>query len=231
MRRREFTSGAFACGALIASFDATVPRLAAAALSDFSDSDASAGLRAALERGAEAAVSRLGARDGFFSNPKVKIPLPGFLQDAAKIARMLGMGKELDELSLAMNRAAEAAVPRAKALLKSAVRSMTVTDAKNILTGGETSVTDFFASKTREPLYKQFLPIVRETTQRVGLAQRYNALVARLPVRGIDSTVEDHVTDKALDGLYYMIGQKEIAIRRNPLGYGSDILRKVFGAL
>jgi hypothetical protein len=141
------------------------------------------------------------------------------------------MGKDLDELSLAMNRAAEAAVPRAKTLLTQAVRSMSVTDAKNILTGGETSVTDFFAAKTRAPLYEQFLPIVRDVTDRAGLARRYNALVAKLRLSGNDSKVENHVTDKALDGLFYMIGQEEIAIRRNPVGYGSDILKKVFGAL
>ncbi len=221
----------FALRALAVAAGAVAPRLAIARVSDLSEADASSGLRVALERGASAAVSRLGVRDGFFANPKVRIPLPGFLEDAAGLARMLGMGREIDELSLAMNRAAEAAVPRAKALLRSAVRSMTVTDAKNILTGGETSVTDFFATKTREPLYERFLPIVRDTTMRVGLARRYNALVAKLPVSGADARIEHHVTDKTLDGLYYMIGQEEIAIRRNPIGYGSDILRKVFGAL
>ena len=221
----------FALRALAVAAGAVAPRLAIARVSELSEADASSGLRVALERGASAAVSRLGVRDGFFANPKVRIPLPGFLEDAAGLARMLGMGREIDELSLAMNRAAEAAVPRAKALLRSAVRSMTVTDAKNILTGGETSVTDFFATKTREPLYERFLPIVRDTTMRVGLARRYNALVAKLPVSGADARIEHHVTDKTLDGLYYMIGQEEIAIRRNPIGYGSDILRKVFGAL
>lgn len=226
MDRRRFTLCSVAASASLVT-----PRIAAAALSDFSDADASAGLRTALERGAAAAVSRLGVQDGFFSNPKVKIPLPGLLQDAAGVARMFGMGKDLDELSLAMNRAAEAAVPRAKTLLTQAVRSMSVTDAKNILTGGETSVTDFFAAKTRAPLYEQFLPIVRDVTDRAGLARRYNALVAKLRLSGNDSKVENHVTDKALDGLFYMIGQEEIAIRRNPVGYGSDILKKVFGAL
>lgn len=226
MRRRVFAARVLAAAAAVLT-----PRLAISRVSDLSETDASSGLRVALERGAAAAVSRLGVRDGFFANPRVRIPLPGFLEDAAGLARVLGMGREIDELSLAMNRAAEAAVPRAKALLRSAVRSMTVTDAKDILTGGETSVTDFFANRTREPLYERFLPIVRDTTMRVGLARRYNALVAKLPLSGADARIEHHVTDKTLDGLYYMIGQEEIAIRRNPIGYGSDILRKVFGAL
>ena len=228
MQRRRFTTAAVAL-----SLATLAPswRAQASPLAGISDGDANAGLREALERGAAAAVGKLGVRDGFFSNDKVKIPLPGYIEDAAGLARMLGMGRQLDELSLAMNRAAEAAVPRATEMLRSAVRSMTVTDAKNILTGGETSVTDFFRVKTREPLYAQFLPVIRDTTMRVGAAQRYNELMGKLPVSGKDAKIEDYVTDKALDGLYYMIGQEEIAIRRNPIGYGSDILGKVFGAL
>lgn len=206
-------------------------RAHASALAGVSDADATAGLREALDRGALAAVAKLGVADGFLGNPKVRIPLPGFLEDVAGAARMLGMRKQLDELTVAMNRAAEAAVPKAKDMLRSAVRSMTVTDARKIVTGGETSVTEFFESRTREPLYAQFLPVVKDTTLRVGLAQRYNELMRKLPVRDRDARIEDHVTGKALDGLYYMIGQEEISIRRDPVRYGSDVLRKVFGSL
>lgn len=208
-----------------------VRRAHASSLAGVSDADATAGLREALDRGALAAVAKLGIADGFLGNPKVRIPLPGFLEDVAGAARMLGMRKQLDELTVAMNRAAEAAVPKAKDMLRSAVRSMTVTDARKILTGGETSVTEFFEGRTREPLFAQFLPVVRDTTSRVGLAQRYNELMRKLPVKDRDARIEDYVTGKALDGLYYMIGQEEISIRRDPVRYGSDVLRKVFGSL
>ena len=227
--RRRVCRVALSAAALSAL--APVRSLRAAPLAGVSDSEATAGLREALDRGAAAAVAKLGVADGFLGNPKVRIPLPGFLEDVAGVARVLGMRKQLDELTVAMNRAAEAAVPKAKEMLRSAVRSMTVGDARKILTGGETSVTEFFESRTRKPLFEQFLPVVRDTTSRVGLAQRYNELMRKLPVKGGDARIEDYVTDKALDGLFYMIGQEEISIRRDPVRYGSDVLRKVFGAL
>ena len=124
----------------------------AAGIADISNAEASQGLKTALERGAVAAVDLLGKPDGFLANPKVRIPLPGFLADAAKFLRAMGRGKQIEELEVAMNRAAEAAVPLARQLLVNAVKGMTVTDAKNILTGGETSVTTFFADKTRTAL-------------------------------------------------------------------------------
>lgn len=213
---------------------ATLPAWALS-LADLSDADATAGLRTALERGAVAAVNLLGRTDGFLGNPKVRIPLPGYLQDAAGILRTFGLSKRLDELETTMNRAAEAAVPEAKALLVNAVKSMSVSDAKQILTGGETSVTDFFSRKTREPLGEKFLPVVTRATQKVGLARQYNEVVERAGRFGIvdaqSSRIEPYVTGKALDGLFLMIGEEEKKIRRDPVGTGSVILRKVFGAL
>ena len=112
----------------------------------------------------------LGVQDGFLANPKVHIPLPGALQDASRLLKTLGQGRQVQELEVALNRAAESAVPLAKTLLVNAVRSMSVADAKGILTGGDTAATEFFARKTREPLAVQFLPVVRQATARVGLA-------------------------------------------------------------
>jgi hypothetical protein len=200
-----------------------------------SNQDAGAGVKAALERGSEAAVSKLGVTDGFFGNPKVKIGLPGALQKGESALRMMGLGKQTDELVLAMNRAAEAAVPQAKPLLLNAVHAMTLSDAKAVLTGGDGSVTRFFREKTQQPLSVKFLPIVRAATQRVGLAQKYNAVAgqgAKLGlVSGDAANVEQYVTQKALDGLYTLIAQEESAIRRDPVGTGSAILGKVFGSL
>ncbi len=208
--------------------------LPAAALS-LSDADANAGLKAALERGAKAAVALLGKEDGFLKNPLVRIPLPGPVESAAKMLRRIGQGKRLDELETALNRAAEQAVPESGPILADAVKSMTVDDAKKILTGGDTSVTDFFAGKTREPLGVKFLPIVTKATEKVSLASKYNAVAGKAMGLGLvkkeDANVQQYVTGKALDGLYLMIGEEERKIRQNPVATGSAILKKVFGSL
>jgi hypothetical protein len=200
-----------------------------------SGTDINAGLKEALTRGADAAVAQLGQKDGFFGNAAMKIPLPAPLQKAEKAMRMFGMGKQADELVLSMNRAAEAAVPEAKTLLVDAVNEMTLEDAKGILTGGKTSATDFFRKKTEAKLTERFQPIVKATTDRVGLAQQYNQYAGMAAQFSLidksQSNVEQYVTQQSLDRLYTLIGEKEAAIRANPLQAGSDLLKKVFGAV
>lgn len=207
----------------------------ALSLSDLSNKEATNGLKTALETGSSAAVAKLGVQDGFLGNENVKIRLPEMLERARPLLTMMGRGKKLDELVVSMNRAAESAVPLAKPLLLNAVKSMSVTDAKNILTGGETSVTDFFREKTAGPLAVKFLPIVKAITDRSGLATKYNATVAQMSSLNLvseqNATVEAYVTQRALEGLFYMIGEEEKAIRRDPIGTGSKILGKVFGSL
>jgi hypothetical protein len=210
-------------------------RQAHAQLAALSDGDASAGLKGALEAGATAAVQMLGRTDGFWGNDKLRIPLPDWLRRSEKALKFAGYGKDIDALKLGVNRAAEQAVPQAKTLLVDAVKTMSVTDAKAILTGGDDSVTKFFASKTRAPLTERFLPIVKQTTEKIGLAQQYNGLVDQAGRLGLGGSsvvrIENHVTDKALDGLYFMIGEEERKIRSNPIGASSAIVRRVFGAL
>jgi hypothetical protein len=233
MDRRQFNCAAAAAAGLVTL---AVPREGRAlGLADLSNAEASQGLKAALQQGALAAVELLGKPDGFLNNPKVRIPLPGFLADAAKLLKTLGQGKRVEELEVAMNRAAETAVPLAKNLLVDAVKSMTVTDAKNILTGGATSVTSFFADKTRAPLGVKFLPVVTSATRKVGLAEKYNRVAGKASGMGLvnkdDATIEQYVTRKSLDGLYLMIGEEEKKIRQDPAASGKAILTKVFGAL
>ncbi len=207
----------------------------AASLADLSNQDAAQGLRAALVKGSESAVSRLGVTNGFLNDPKVKIPLPPALSKAEEALRLVGLNKDADELVQSMNHAAETAVAQAKPLLTDAIRNMSVTDAKNILTGGDDSVTRFFKDKTQAPLTVKFLPIVKQATDRVGLANRYNSFAARASklglIKGNETNIESYVTEKALDGLYTQIGDEERAIRQNPVAAGSAILTKVFGAL
>jgi hypothetical protein len=195
--------------------------------------DAAGGVREALRRGAEAAVAKLGRTDGFLGNQQVRIALPGYLDDAAKLMRTFGQGRRVDELITAMNRAAEAAVPQARNLLVDTVRAISVEDALKIVRGGDTSVTDFFQRKTRTPLSAQFLPIVTQATEKVDLADKYNRVAGKAQGMGLvssdDANIQQYVTRKALDGLYWMIGEEEKKIRQDPVGTGSAILKKVFG--
>ncbi|MDP1532783.1 MAG: DUF4197 domain-containing protein [Rubrivivax sp.] len=223
MERRQFTAalmGSLAAGVALPAFA-------------LSQGDAAAGIRAALERGAIAAVDLLGRSDGFLGNPKVRIGLPGFLEDEAKLLKYTGQSHRVEELETAMNRAAEAAVPQAKSMLVSAAKSVTVEDALRIVRGNDTSVTDYFSSRTREPLSVQFLPIVTRATEQVALTDRYNAVAGRIASFGLlkerDANIEQYVTAKALDGLFLMIGEEERKIRADPLKTGSDLLRRVFG--
>ena len=213
----------------------TLSQAQALTLADLSSADASKGLKTALEKGALSAVGLLGAKDGFLGNDKVRIPLPGFLNDAAQLLRTFGQGEKVDELLTSMNRAAEAAVPQSRDLLLKAVQNMSVTDAKGILSGGNTAVTDFFASKTRSDLGAKFLPVVTQATAKVGLVDKYNAVAGKAADLGLvkkeDANIQQYVTGKTLDGLFFMISEEEKKIRQNPVGYGSAILSKVFGAL
>jgi hypothetical protein len=200
-----------------------------------SNADAASGLRGALTQGASAAISKLGVDGGFLNNPKVKIPLPQVLQKAQTVLKFAGLGKQSDELVLKMNSAAEAAVPLAKPLLADAIKSMTLTDAKAILSGGDDSVTQFFKSKTQAALKVKLLPIVKQSTDKVGLAQQYNGFATQLQplglVKGDAANIEGYVTGKTLDGLYAMIAEEEKSIRANPAAALSSVVQTVFGML
>jgi len=217
------------CALLVISAHAT------AGLDRISNAEAVRGLKQALNDGSAAAVARLGVENGYFANPNVKIPLPPSLQRVERGLRAFGMRRQADELVLTMNRAAEAAVPEAKQLLVDAVKTMSVQDAKGILGGGDTAATEYFRRSTRSQLVQRFLPIVKQATDRVGLAQQYNALAGQGVALGLvkedQASIESYVTQKALDGLYFMIGEQEKAFRQDPVGATSDIVRKVFGAL
>lgn len=212
-----------------------LPLVALAGIEAIAPKDSVAGLKAALDQGVTRAVAHLGVTDGFLKNPKVKIPLPPALKKADKAMRMVGMGGQADELVVAMNRAAEVAVPEAKVLLVDAVKQMSLDDARQILTGGDDAATQYFRRVSYDRLQQRFLPIVKEKTDRAQLAKQYNELASQAAQFGLveakDANVESYVTRKALDGLFFMIAEEERAIRRDPLGQSSKILQSVFGAL
>jgi hypothetical protein len=204
-------------------------------INSLSSADASAGLKKALDQGIDHAVSELGGVDGFLKNPKVKIDLPPKLAKAEGMMKMVGLGDQVDALVTAMNRAAEAAVPEGKALLKQALKQMSVQDAKQILTGGDDAATQYFKRVTYAPLKVKFAPIVTRETQKVQLGQRYDAVAQKAVSLGVlkpdDASLEGYVTDRTLDGLFLVMADEERAIRKDPLGQASSLLKKVFGAV
>lgn len=193
------------------------------------------GLKEALTQAASVAVSTLGRTDGFMANADVRIPLPGKLQKASKTARKLGLGKQIDALTLAMNRAAEAAVPEARELLLQSIRQMSVTDAVGILKGPENAATEYFRKSTSDRLIEKFQPVVSKATADVKLADRYNDVAGKASALGLidsrDANLDDYITRKALDGLFRVMAQEEAAIRKDPLGQASALLRRVFGSV
>jgi hypothetical protein len=204
-------------------------------LADITNQDAVAGLKDALLQGSARAVAQLAATDGFLGNDKVRIPLPDSMKRVERALRMLGRGKQADELVTSMNRAAEMAVAEAKPLLVHAVKEMSIRDAKGILTGDDDAATQYFRRTTSEPLAQRFLPIVKRMTAKVALAQQYDLLAGQAAqwglVRKADADLDEYVTRKALDGLFLVIAEQERAIRRDPMGAATNIARRVFGAL
>ena len=200
-----------------------------------SNDEASGGLKEALTQGAVKAVTTLGAADGFFGNKEVKIPLPKSLKKIEKGMKLMGMGKQSDELVLKMNRAAESAVPEAKALLVDSIKQMTLADAKAILTGPQDAATQYFKKTTSAQMSEKFLPIVTKATENVQLAASYNKYVEMGSKFGVvkkeDASIEQYVTNKTLDGVYFMIAKEEAAIRKDPLGQASSLIKMVFGSI
>ncbi|MEB0039592.1 MULTISPECIES: DUF4197 domain-containing protein [unclassified Pseudomonas] len=207
----------------------------ALALTDLSQSDATGGLKDALTQGAQIAVKELGVPGGFSNNKEVRIELPGSLGKVAKKMKQFGMGAQVDQLEASMNQAAEAAVPQAQALLVDAVKKMSVSDAKGILSGGNDSATQYLSKTSRDQIRAKFLPIVKQATDKVGVAQKYNSFAGQAAALGVvdtkDANIEGYVTEQALNGLFKMIGEQEASIRKNPAAAATSLAKKVFGAL
>lgn len=207
----------------------------ALSLGDLSQQDATGGLKDALTQGAQVAVKQLGTPGGFSNNPEVKIELPGKLGKVASKMKAFGMGEQVDQLETSMNQAAEAAVVQAQPILVNAVKNMSVSDAKGILSGGNDSATQYLNKSSREQIRAKFLPIVKQATDKVGLAQKYNAFAGQAATFGVldakSANIENYVTEQALDGLFEMIGKQEATIRQNPAAAATSLAKKVFGTL
>lgn len=191
------------------------------------------GLKEALKVSTTQAVAKTGKPDGFLGNPAIKIPLPANLQKARTGLKLVGMGPQLNQLEVGMNRAAEQATPLAKQIFFNALMKMTITDARNILNGGDTAATQYFKTATSQELTTAFTPIVHKAMQNVGVVRQYDAMMQNsmagplLQSRGFN--LDQYVVGKTLDGLFYMLGQEETQIRKNPAAQTTAILRQVFG--
>ncbi len=200
---------------------------------DVSSGEAASGLKETLTRGAEIAVDQLGKPNGFLGDKRVRIPLPDSIRKGEKMMRTLGAGKYADELVETMNRAAELAVVEAKPILVNAVKNMSFDDARAILTGGDDAATQYFRRATSTDLTAKFLPIVKQATAKVELADKYNDYAGKAASMGLldkkDANLDQYVTQKALDGLFLMVAEQEKAIRKDPISTGSALLKKIFG--
>ncbi len=205
----------------------------AAQAADVSSGEAASGLKETLTRGAEIAVDQLGKPNGFLGDKRVRIPLPDSIRSAEKMMRTLGAGKYADELVETMNHAAELAVVEAKPILVNAVKNMSFDDARAILSGGDDAATQYFRRTTSSDLTTKFLPIVKQATAKVQLADKYNQYAGKAAKMGLldkkDADLDQYVTQKALDGLFLMVAEQEKAIRKDPVATGSALLKKLFG--
>jgi hypothetical protein len=192
-----------------------------------------AGLKEALTVSTGNAVASTGRPDGYLKNQAIKILLPGGLATAGKAMRMMGMGSQMDELEVAMNRAAEQAAPKAKQIFINAVTNMSFDDARKILSGNETAATEYFKKQSSDPLTTAFTPIIHKAMENVGVIEQYQRLMqnsAAAPLLGSQNfNLDKYVVGKSLDGLFYMLGEEEKKIRKNPASQTTSLLKEVFG--
>lgn len=190
------------------------------------------GLKEALSIGTKTAVQLVSQEDGYFGNEIIKILMPEDLQKVSDTLRTVGFQKHVDEFVLSMNRAAEKAAPAALDIFVGAIKTMTFEDAKGILTGSDTAATEYFKEKTSNTIYETFRPIISTSMNEVGATQTFKEITEKyssLPLMGeVTFDLDDYVTNKALDGLFYMVGEEEKKIRTDPAARATELLKKIF---
>jgi hypothetical protein len=193
----------------------------------------SSGLKEALTVGTENAIKNISKMDGYFGNKSIKILMPKKIQNVADVLSKVGFQKQVDDFILSMNRAAEKAAPKATGFFVDAIKQMSFQDAGNILKGGDTAATDYFKEKTSKNIYDAFKPEISSTMDEVGVTRSYKEMMGKyesIPLVKKETFDLDHyVTNKALEGLFYMVGQEEKKIRTDPAARVTDLLKSVFG--
>lgn len=201
---------------------------------DLSTNDITRALKEALTNGASTVVGQLGQADGFNADPIIRIPLPSSLRKARDVAKKVGLEGSFDDLETRLNRAAEAATPKAKALFVGAIRDMSVDDARGILQGPDNAATEYFRDRTGASLESEMRPLVDQALAEVGAVRAFNSLLdsyRRIPLAPeVDADLTGHVVDKGSDGIFHYLAEEEQAIRNNPLKRTSELLQRVFGS-
>jgi hypothetical protein len=226
--------GVFFCAGLLHAQFLKIPGFGAKAnTAALNDATIGSGLKEALSVGTRRAVRLVAKPGGYFDNEAIKILVPQNLRTVEKVSRGLGQGARVDEFVASMNHAAESAAPEAETIFADAVTEMTIDDARKLLNGGDTSITDYFKAKTSARLAVAFRPHVEAAMSRNGVTQQYQALVGQVSWmrfgNGSSLDIDTYVVNKALDGLFYMLGQQEKEIRTNPAARSTALLRQVFG--
>jgi hypothetical protein len=198
------------------------------------EADIIQGLREALTVGSAKAIEKVSEINGYYKNPKIRIPLPERVQKVEKLLRTAGYGAQVDSFELSMNRAAEEAAPEAKSLFWDAIKGMTFSDAKRILKGRDNEATLYFKDKTFTRLRDIFKPIVNKTMSQVGVTRTFqdlNSKLSKIPfAERVSFDLDQYVTGRALDGLFLMLAEEEAKIRRDPAARVTDLLKRVFGS-
>ena len=200
---------------------------------NLSENEVVEGLKQALEIGTNEAVKSVSTVNGYYENPKIRIPLPASVQKVKNLLLLAGYGPQVDAFELSMNRAAEQAAPKAKALFWDSIKNMTISDAREILDGSDDAATLYFEDKTRDRLFDMFEPIVHTSMSKVGVTRSYQDLDAKvrsIPFAGSMSLdLDQYVTNKSLNGLFLMLAEEERKIRQDPAARVTDLLKQVFG--
>ncbi len=213
-------------------FDAITESISRAGQSNLDNDVIISGLKEALSIGAEKAVQSVSRKDGFFGNEIIKIIMPEKMQNVVTVLNKLGLNKQVDEFVMSMNRAAEKAAPEAASILVDSVKEMSIQDAQEILAGNETAATTYFKEKTTGKLHGAFKPIISSAMNEVGVTKMYKDLISTYSsvpfTQMISVDLDDYVTDNALEGLFYMLGEEEKKIRKDPAARVTELLQTVF---
>jgi len=199
--------------------------------SSLTNSEVVSGLKEALTKGAEITGNKLSMPDGFFGNQALKIIMPAEAKQVEQTLRSMGMGKQVDNAILAMNRAAEDAAKSAAPIFVDAIKGMTITDAMNILKGTDTAATSYLHGKTLNPLTEAFRPVIEGSLKKVDATKYWKSVFTTynmVSVNKINPDLTAYVTERALAGLFLQLGNEEKEIRKNPAARTTELLKKVF---
>jgi hypothetical protein len=202
--------------------------------SSLTENEIGIGLKEALAIGIQNAIGSVSNLDGYYKNPQIKIPLPSAIKKVEAVLRGVGYGSKLDAFELSMNRAAEKAAPEAKSIFGDAIKQMSISDSRKILEGRDNEATLYLKDKTFNRLSRIFKPIVHESMSLIGVTQQYqdlNTKIGSIPfTKPLSFDLDQYVTERALNGLFYMLAEEERKIREDPAARVNDLLKRVFGS-